>query len=208
MFRFAAALLGLLALPALAQALPGKPLETYFQDDPAATLPREVDPTNRMAVTQLEQVLAYDPKNVSARLQHARLLIARGQSRHAILEFEAAIREAPEDSVARRQAHYAFGWALLRIGQARRAAEEWAIAARLHGGNPRWAPTTLALALWLADEKDLAIDYFAAAVRSDSRSWGSTRGLALSLRDWHEDDRATLEAVHAEWKRRLGERGG
>lgn len=206
MRRMVIGLLGLMTSLAAAQSGVGKPQETYYQDDPAATMPREIEPTNRMAVSQLEQLLEYDPKNVSARIQHARLMVARGQRPHAVLEFEAAIREASPASQALRQLHWNFGWVLLRIGEAERAVREWDTAARLHGGSPRWVPSTMALGLWAAGEQDAAIEYFVVAVRSDPSSWGSTRGLGQSIRDWHPDDRAVMEAVHAEWKRRIGDR--
>jgi tetratricopeptide (TPR) repeat protein len=199
-------LLCFMATAAVAQSGIGKPQETYYQDDSATVTPRAIEPTNRMAVAQLEQVLQYDPKNVSARIQHARLMLARGQRQHAVLEFEAAIADAPPDSEARRQLHWNFGWALLRMGQAERAVQEWDKAARLHGGSPRWVPSTMALGLWVAGEKEAAIEYFVVAVRSDPGGWGSTRGLSQSIRDWHADDRAAMEALHAEWKRRIGGR--
>jgi len=199
--------MGLMAGTAGAQSSVSKPQETYFQDDPAAVAPREIEPTNRMAVTQLEQVLQYDPNNVNARIQHARLQIARGQRRHAELEFEAAIGQAPADSVARRQLHWNYGWALLRMGQAQRAVQQWDTAAQLHGGAPRWVPSTMALGLWTAGDQEAAIGYFIVAVRSEPSRWGTTRALSQSIRDWHDEDRAAMEAIHAEWRRRIGDRG-
>ncbi len=193
---------------ALAQNLPGPPQETYYQDDPAAVMPREIDPANRMAVAAHEQVLQYDPTNVTALLQNARLMLARGQNARAFQEFEYAIRSAPAGSVALRQAHWAYGWALLRGGEARRALQEWQLAAELHGGSPRWVPSTLALGFWLAGEKDRAVEYFVVAVRSEPNRWGTTLSLGQTIRDWHPDDRAAMEALHAEWKSRIGNRGG
>lgn len=200
----ASALMGSLVA---AQSPVSQPQETYYQDDPAAVMPREIEPTNRMAVSQLEQVLEYDAKNINARIQNARLMLARGQRQHAVLEFEAAIRDAPADSAGLRQLHWNFGWALLRMGQAERAVQEWDTAARLHGGSPRWVPGTMALGLWVAGDQDAAITYFVVAVRSDPSGWGSTRGITQTIRDWHPDDRAAMEALHAEWKRRIGGRG-
>jgi len=191
-----------------AQDMSGPPQETYYQDDPAAVMPREVDPANRAAVAAHEQVLQYDPTNVRALLQNARLMMARGQNDRAFQEFEYAIRNAAADSQVLRQAHWVYGWALLRGGDPRRALQEWERAARMHGGSPSWVPSTMALGFWNAGERDRAIEYFVVAVRSEPNRWGTTLSLGQTLRDWHPDDRASMEALHAAWKSSLGGRGG
>lgn len=181
------------------------PAELYRDDDPAAVMPEMIGATDNRARKRLEQILEYDPQNVPARVQHGFHLIDRGLNRRAYEEFEYALRVSSEGSLTRRHAHWGYGWALFMSGEYDRALAQWQQAASLHGGNPSWVPTTIAAGLWYSGQRDRAVDYWRAAVRSDPDTWGTTRGLERAIADWPPNRKLAAQSVHAEWKRRVTE---
>lgn len=200
---FAAGLV--LAAPAAAQDTLPTPAERYVDKDAAAVMPEDVAPNDNRARRQLEQILEYSPEHVPARVQHGFHLVARGMNNRAEQEFEYAIRISDPGSLNLRHAHWGYGWGLFRMGEYRRALDQWMEAERLHGGKPAWAPWTYAIGLWMAGDRELALQFWTAAVRSDPDRWGASRGLEREIRDWFPNQRLAAEALHAEWKRRLTE---
>jgi len=206
--RSFALLLLFAAAPLAAQtaaALP-VPAESYGEDDPAAVRPRAIDPADARARQMLEQVLQYDPENVSARIQNANLMIARGMRQRGLGEYEYVRRLAQSDPVKLRQVTWNYGWALFETGDARRALAEWMEAERLHGGRPIWVPTTYALGLWVAGDRDLAVQFYRAAVNSNPRRWGEERGLAEATRAWSANEKVAIEAVYGAWRSQIASR--
>ena len=201
---------GLLALSgaALAQtaaALP-EPVDSYGEDDPAAVRPKPIDPTDSRARAMLDQILQYDPENVSARIQNANLMLARGMRQRGLGEYEYVRRLAARDPKLLRQVIWNYGWALFEVGDARRALAEWMEAERLHGGHPIWVPTTYAVALWVAGDRDLAVQFYRSAVNSNPRRWGEASGLAEATRAWNPNEKLAIEAVYAAWRQQIASR--
>lgn len=180
------------------------PAGSYPDGDPAAVRPEMLDPQDRAARQNLEQIIRRAPKNVPAKVQNAWLLLARGTRQRGYDAFEDAIASAPAGSLPLRHAHWNYGWALFNGAELQQALDHWLIAADLHGGHPAWVPTTFAVGLWLTGRNDLAIDYYAAAVKSDPDRWGETAGLAEATRDWGANEKLAIEAVHAAWMARNG----
>jgi len=203
-----AALLLATAWPATSQSPPALPVaaDAYGEDDPAAVRPRAIDPTDARARQMLEQVLQYDPENVSARIQNANLMIARGMKQRGLGEYEYVRRLAQSDPVKLRQVTWNYGWALFETGDARRAIAEWMEAERLHGGRPIWAPTTYAVGLWVAGDRELAVQFYRAAVGSNPRRWGEERGLAEATRGWSANEKVAIEAVYGAWRSQIAAR--
>ena len=193
------------ALHAQAPALPVAS-ESYGEDDPAAVRPKPIDPTDVRARQMLEQVLQYDPENVSARIQNANLMIARGLRQRGLGEYEYVRRVAQSDPKKLRQVIWNYGWALFETGDARRAIAEWMEAEKLHGGHPIWVPTTYAVGLWAAGDRDLAVQFYRAAVNSNPRRWGEERGLGEATRDWKPNEKVAIEAVYAAWRQQIAAR--
>src|SRR5688572_16519328 len=131
-------LLSVLLVAGVQAQVPALPvaLESYGEDDPSAVRPKTIDPTDVRARQMLEQVLQYDPENVSARIQNANLMIARGMRQRGLGEYEYVRRLAANDPKLLRQVVWNYGWALFETGDARRALAEWMEAERLHGGRP------------------------------------------------------------------------
>jgi tetratricopeptide (TPR) repeat protein len=188
-----------------AAALP-VPQESYGEVDPAAVRPKAIDPTDAGARKMLEQILQYDPENVSARIQNANLMIARGLRARGLGEYEYVRRVAQKDPKLLRQVVWNYGWALFATGDARRAVAEWMEAERLHGGHPQWVPTTYAIGLWVAGDRELAVQFYRAAVNSNPRRWGEERGLGEATRQWNANEKVAIEAVYAAWREQIAAR--
>ena len=60
-------------------------------------------------------------------------------------------------------------------------------------------PPTFALALWTAGRQQEAVQWYAAAVRTEPTQWISTARYAELLPEWKDSERATLAEVHAAW---------
>ena len=194
------------ASPLWAQTAPTLPVpfESYGEDDPAAVAPKRVDSSDSRGLKVLEQVLQYDPENVSARVQNAELMIARGMRQRGLDEYLYALRLAQADEKKRRMVHWNYGWALFDGGEARGAVSQWMQAEALHGGRPQWVPTTYAIGLWEAQERELAIKFYKSAVRSFPRRWGEAGGLEDATRNWNPNQKLTIKAVYAAWRAGLG----
>jgi tetratricopeptide (TPR) repeat protein len=180
------------------------PFEAYGEDDPAAVAPKRVDPTDNRSRKMFEQVLQYDPENVTARIQNAELLISRGVRQRGLDEYAYALRLAGTDEKKLRTVYWNYGWALFAGGEARGAISQWMQAERLHGGRPEWVPTTYAMGLWAAGEKDLALQFYRAAVRSFPRRWGVAAGVQEATRGWTPKQKLTIEQVYAAWRENVG----
>ena len=181
-------------------------MDSYGEDDAAAVRPKAIDPTDSRARAMLDQILQYDPENVSARIQNANLLIARGMRQRGLGEYEYVRRLAARDPKLLRQVIWNYGWALFETGDARRAMAEWMEAERLHGGPPIWVPTTYAVGLWVAGDRDLAVQFYRSAVNSNPRRWGEASGLAEATRAWSPNEKVAIEAVYAAWRHQIAAR--
>jgi hypothetical protein len=93
-----------------------------------------------------------------------------------------------------RHVYWSWGWARLALGDAREALVHWQNAARLHGGAPSWLPYSNAVALWRLGQRDLALAWFEAAVRSQP-GLATREGVDALAATWQDDERRTLEEV-------------
>ncbi|OPZ10978.1 MAG: hypothetical protein BWZ07_02315 [Alphaproteobacteria bacterium ADurb.BinA280] len=178
--------------------------ENYVDADNAAQFAQTIDPQDRRAVQQLEQLLSYDERNVPARVQSGHVLLGRGLRARAGQEFEYAIRVAEAGSRLQRYAYWNYGWALLRGGDTAAAVEQWRIAAELHGGKPDWVPPLFALAFWQSGDRDLALSYYKAAVRALPERWGERQGLEQAAQEWTANEKFALESLYAAWRESIG----
>ena len=203
------AMLALLALAPIVHAQADTtayqpPADAYTATDAAARFTVKVDPGDQRARETLEQILEYDGRNVMARVQHGHMLVDRGMRQRALAEFEYAIRVADPDSIDQRVARWNYGWALLRSGDPRAAMAQWRLVESAHGGRPAWLPAQFAAALWIAGDREYAIDYYAAAVRSNPSRWGERSGMEAAIAEWEPNERLALEAVYGAWRERIG----
>lgn len=197
----AIALLAMASLVRAAEPVP-PPDGIYADNDPAAVRPVLLDPQDRDARRQLDQVLKTNPGNVPARVLNAWMLFEYGSRPRALQAFQEALRSAPDGSLPLRHAHWNLGWALFASADHTGALEHWRAAAALHGGKPSWVPTTFAIGLWLTGHSERSIEYYQAAVDSDPDRWGDAAGVAEATRDWGANEKLAIEAIQAAWRNR------
>jgi len=182
--------------------------DNYVDADNAAQFAQAIDPQDRRAVQQLEQLLRYDERNVPARVQNAHVLLNRGLRARAAQEFDYAIRVAEAGSRLQRYAYWNYGWALLRSADTAGAIQQWQTAAQLHGGKPDWVPPLFALAFWQSGDRELAVNYYKAAVRALPERWGDRHGLDEATKEWTANEKFALESLYAAWRESIGLGGG
>jgi Tfp pilus assembly protein PilF len=192
-------LLGLLATSVAVQAQRPLPADRYPDVDPAAQYATAPDPRDRRAMTELERVVSRDANNIPARVQMALVLLQRGQPARAGNEFRGAIAAAAPGDTLSRYARWNYGWSLFESADPAGALEQWQLAAEQHGGRPDWVPLLYALVLWVQGDREGAVEYYAAAVRTDPARWSTAQALEASISEWPVNARFTLESVRQAW---------
>lgn len=199
---FKIALAGLLAVGAFAaqaQTL-GKPKEFYFDDDRNTTrLIVAIEGEGEPLAEQLLKAIERGRKRMEATAQLAHVAIAQDRVELGNTLYERALSGTEISGTLGRAVRWNYGWDLYRTGESQAALEQWtALANRF--GSPSWVPPTLALALWSVDRKAEAVQWYAAAVRTEPLQWGDPANFARLLPDWREQDRTRLAEVHAAWQ--------
>lgn len=188
----------LLASPALAAELRHPEPGAYVDADHQA----------RVRVGQLED---------QARFEALRRHALRGQLRAdglAALGYAYALRGEAEDARAMlalareyagqrsallRHVLWSSGWAHLNLGDYEAAAEAWQASADLHGGRPFWLPYSMAVLAELRGERELAIQWYDAAARSQLR-WSHAEGVARATYFWQRKESAAIDRVFHAWQ--------
>lgn len=191
-------MLAMLASVAQAQALT-KPKEFYFDAD--ATTAR------RIVVVEGEgEALAAGL--VKARERGRRVTEATAQLAHVAMSdkraelgkslYEQAVDDTAVSSSIGRAVRWNYAWDLYRNGDFAQAYGLWSELA-VGFGNPAWLPPTMALSLWSLDRKAEAVQWYAAAVRTEPGLWGDPANYPTLLPDWRDQDRQRLIEVYNAW---------
>jgi len=178
-----------------------RPAEFYFDADAKATKPViAVRETGEAANARLLKQIERDPRAKAEHAQLAHLAMAAGrEDLGRELYARAVILIPPSDGVLWRPMMWNYGWDLYRAGDAAGALEQWRALAASRAVNASWMPPTLAIALWSLGRKDEAVQWYAAAVRTEPQQWSGTSHYAALLPDWRDAERATLAEVQAAW---------
>ncbi|KPG89752.1 hypothetical protein AN993_00455 [Stenotrophomonas maltophilia] len=181
-----------------APAVPA-PQEFYFDNDPAATPMVAVQGEGDDLVAQLVKLRERGRR--FQRTLRPLLLCAGAQGRGELAEqlYGEALKEAPAQSSSGRSVRWNYGWDLLRQGKAEAALEQWLVSASNARTKPTWVPPTYALALWRMGQKQEAVQWYAAAVRTEPTQWNTTANYGQLLPQWREDERASLAEVQQAW---------
>ena len=191
-------MLAMLASVAQAQAL-AKPKEFYFDAD--ATTAR------RIVVVEGEgEALAAGL--VKARERGRRVTEATAQLAHVAMSdkraelgkslYEQAVDDTAVSSSIGRAVRWNYAWDLYRNEDFAQAYGLWSELA-VGFGNPAWLPPTMALSLWSLDRKAEAVQWYAAAVRTEPGLWGDPANYPTLLPDWRDQDRQRLIEVYNAW---------
>ncbi|ACF49801.1 tetratricopeptide repeat protein [Stenotrophomonas maltophilia] len=181
-----------------APALPA-PQEFYFDSDLAATPMVAIQGEGDELVTQLVKLRERGRRAVEATVQLASVAGAQGRSELAEQLYGEALKEASAQSSSGRSVRWNYGWDLLRQGRVEAALEQWLSSAGNARTKPSWVPPTYALALWRLGQKQEAVQWYAAAVRTEPSQWNTTANYGQLLPQWREDERATLAEVQQAW---------
>lgn len=184
---------------ASSQALP-RPAEFYFDADAQATKPVvAIRETGDAAVAKLLKLIERDPRAKAEHAQLAHLAMAGGRTDLGReLYGRALVRITPSDGMWR-AVMWNYGWDLYRAGDAAAALEQWRALLTSRSTTPSWVPPTLAMVLWTLGRKDEAVNWYAAAVRTEPEQFRGTGRHAQVLPDWSDQERATLAQVQAAW---------
>jgi len=187
--------------PAAAWAAPALPApqEFYFDADAAAAPVQVVQGEGDELVSQLLRQRERGRKSLEATVQLAGVAIGQGRAELGQQLYAEALQAAPAASPSGRMVRWNHGWDLYRQGQADAALVQWQEAASGLRGNPSWVPPTYALALWQIGQKDDAVKWYAAAVRTEPARWGTSANYAALLPTWRDSERETLAQVQQAW---------
>ncbi|WP_411833418.1 tetratricopeptide repeat protein [Pseudoxanthomonas mexicana] len=193
-----AILLASWALGATAQTVP-RPKEFYFDEDRGIGPIVVVEGSGEAAIAQLAKARERGRRMIEATAQLAHIAIADGRIDLGKQLYQQALASTQQGASTWRAVGWNYGWDLYRLGEHQAALQQWA-ALIPPVGAPSWLPPTLALGLWSVDRKDEAVDWYAAAVRTEPLLWGNPANHARLLPDWRDEDRARLAEVHAAWR--------
>lgn len=190
--------LALFAFTAHGQSLT-KPKEFYFDQDNAARPIVVVEGDVSTVTEQLAKERERGRKAVEATAQLARIAIQQNRIDLGKALYVQAMENRAGNTSLGRSIRWNYGWDLYRLGEHEAALGQWTSLSSGPGG-PSWLPPTLALVLWSVDRKPEAIQWYAAAVRTEPYLWNDPANFPQLLPDWSASERATLAEVHAAWQ--------
>lgn len=186
-----------------AQTLP-KPNEFYFDADAQTTKPViAVRETGDAATDRLAKILerkAHAP-NEAAQLAHLAMQAGRNDLGRQL--YGRALREVDGGSTFWRAINWNYAWDQFRAGAPEDAFRLWATVHNARTVNASWMPPTYALVLWTLGRKDEAVQWYAAAVRTEPDQWRTSARYAELLPEWRDSERATLAEVQQAWAAKL-----
>lgn len=186
------------AVGAHAQTLP-KPKEFYFDEN--AEVARRivvVEGEGEALTEQLVKARERGRKQIEATAQLAHVAMSSDRAELGRSLYAQALANTQATSALGRSVRWNYAWDLHRNGDTKAALELWAELARGFG-QPAWLPPTLALGLWQTERKAEAVQWYAAAVRTEPNLWNDPGNFARLLPDWSEEDRTRLAQVYAAW---------
>lgn len=187
------------ATGAHAQSLP-KPAEFYFDADANATRPViAVRETGDAAVERLLKAIKRDPHALAERAQLAHIAMGGGRPELGRELYEATLGRLDSGNGLWRAVVWNYAWDLYRTGDTAGALAQWQTLVNARATTASWMPPTLALVLWTAGRRDEAVQWYAAAVRSEPQQWGTSARYATLLPEWRDSERATLAEVQQAW---------
>jgi Tfp pilus assembly protein PilF len=196
---FAAALLAVTSAVSAQQSLP-RPAEFYFDAD-ANTLKTivAVRETGDAAMEKLARALERNPRAKAEAAQLAHMAMEAGRVDLGRQLYGRALTVIDRSDGLWRSVMWNYGWDLYRAGDFEGAFAQWRALLESRGVTASWMPPTLALSLWSVGRKEEAVQWYAAAVRSEPQLWNSTAQFARLLPEWRDTERTVLGEVQAAW---------
>jgi tetratricopeptide (TPR) repeat protein len=184
---------------ASAQSL-DKPAEFYFDADRNTVEPIVVvRETGDAAAQKLLKRMERDPHAKAEIAQLAHIAMESGRTDLGRDLYARVLSRTDRSDGLWRAAMWNYGWDLYRAGDAAGAFAQWQALQGARDVTASWMPPTLAMALWSIGRQDEAVQWYAAAVRSEPQQWATPAAYVKLLPDWRESERATLAEVQAAW---------
>lgn len=184
---------------AAAQSLP-KPNEFYFDADAQTAKPVvAVRETGEAAMDRLAKILERKAHAPTEAAQLAHLAMQAGRNDLGRQLYGRALREIDSGSSFWRSINWNYAWDLYHAGAGEEALKVFATLHNARSINAGWMPPTYAVVLWSLGRKDEALQWYAAAVRTEPDQWSGTARYPELLPAWRDADRATLAEVHKAW---------
>ncbi|MFC3814255.1 tetratricopeptide repeat protein [Lysobacter sp. GCM10012299] len=182
-----------------AQTFP-KPAEFYFAADANTVKPVvAVRETGDVAMQKLIKIVERNPHAKAEVGQLAHMAMDAGRVELGRQLYGRALGAIDRSDGLWRAVVWNYGWDLYRAGDSENALQQWRTLMEARGVTATWIPPTFALALWSVGRKDDAVQWYAAAVRSEPQQWNTPNQFARLLPEWREEERATLAEVQAAW---------
>ena len=180
-----------------AQSLP-RPSEFYFDADANTVKPVVVVRESGDAATEkLVKAIERNPRAKGEVAQLAHMAMDAGRTDLGKQLYERALGAIDRSDALWRSVVWNYGWDLYRTGDFEAAFAQWRTLVEARSVTASWMPPTLALSLWSLGRKDEAVQWYAAAVRSEPQQWNSTAQFARLLPEWRDAERSTLAEVQA-----------
>lgn len=180
------------------QATP-RPVEFYFDADALTVRPFLAD-GETPAVDKLTRMIERKPTLMVERGELAQYAMRTGQAAVGSDLYRGALARIDETNATWRRLMWNYGWDLHRAGDTAAALAQFQRLAAARGGSTgSWVPPTLALSLWANGRQAEAVQWYAAAVRTEPNQWRTTAQYARLLPAWRPADRDMLAQVHAAW---------
>ena len=174
--------------------------EFYFDEDARTRRPVvAIDGSGDALVQELLQVIQRNPRAKAETAQLAHIAMAGGRPQIGRELYDRVIGQMDSNDGLYRAVLWNYGWDLYRLGEYEAALAQWRTLLQSRSVDAGWMPTTFAVALWQLGRKGEAVQWYAAAVRTEPDKWGGTGQYEALLPDWRAEDRATLAEVQQAW---------
>lgn len=197
-FRLSLALLLALGASVASHAQALRPAEFYFDPD-ALTVRPFVVAGETPSIERLTRMVERKPGLMVERGQLAQLAMRSGQAQVGADLYGGALSRIDETNAVWRRLKWNYAWDLHRAGDTAAALAHWQDLVTARGSTGSWVPPTLAMSLWANGRHSEAVQWYAAAVRTEPAQWRGTDRHAQLLPGWRADDLKHLADVHAAW---------
>lgn len=174
--------------------------EFYFDQDSRTSQPVvAIEGSGDPLVQQLLQAIQRDPRATAETAQLAHVAMAGGRPDLGRELYGRVLAQIDTNHGLYRSVLWNYGWDLYRTGDHAAALDQWRTLVSSRNVDASWMPTTFALVLWQLGRNEEAVQWYAAAVRTEPAKWRDADQYETLLPDWRAEERATLAEVRQAW---------
>lgn len=156
-------------------------------------------------LVMMEEKIKANPSDPEPLLQRAFLYSIWGNEAECKKDFQQALVL----STNRLDVYWSMGWAMLNLGLFQDAEEAWSKAwtPKVGEPEPRWVPSSMAMACWKTGKKAQALAWYQRAAEREPTYFTTLEGLKDRTSNWNTKEQAYLIEVHDAWQRTYLGRG-